>query len=324
MINEKTTRLENENETQAITGERLQKMLANAGLGSRREIEDWIRAGRIKINQVVAQLGDRIEASDLVTLDDKKLFLNAAQEQARRVIAYNKPEGEICTRSDPEGRPTVFDRLPRLKGERWVVVGRLDINTSGLLLFTNDGELANKLMHPSSNVDREYAVRVLGNVDDDMLARLKEGVLLEDGMARFSDISMAGGEGANKWFHVTLMEGRNREVRRLWESQGVTVSRLKRVRYGCIFLPSRLKQGYWEELSQRDTDNLAQMVGLSSVPVKVKAPKDVQDWRRKQNKRPTASRVPAGSREREDKLRTTKAGGARKPGGKKKTRDGRA
>lgn len=310
-----------------LSGERLQKILANAGMGSRREIEAWISEGRIKINGRVAQLGDRVVDADVVTLDDKKLYLTAPEDRVRRVIAYNKPEGEICTRSDPEGRPTVFARLPRLRGERWVVVGRLDINTSGLLLFTNDGELANRLMHPSSGVDREYAVRVLGEVDDDMIERLKEGVLLDDGMARFSDISAAGGEGANKWFHVTLMEGRNREVRRLWESQGVTVSRLKRVRYGCVFLPSRLKQGYWEELSQRDTDNLATLVGLPSVIVKAKDPKDAQAWKRKQNKRPSAQRVVKNKADQEPrgKPRPSKSGAKAKPSGsQKKSRAGQA
>ncbi|MCB0386834.1 MAG: pseudouridine synthase, partial [Bdellovibrionales bacterium] len=192
----------------------------------------------------------------------KKVVLKNAQEMSCRVIVYNKPEGEVTTRKDPEGRPTVFQRLPPLESGRWIVVGRLDVNTTGLLMFTNDGELANKLMHPSTEVDREYAVRVFGEVTEEALANLKQGVYLEDGMARFTDISDGGGEGINHWYHVVLMEGKNREVKRLWESQGVTVSRLKRVRYGCIFLPSRLKSGSWEELGQRELNDLCDLVGL--------------------------------------------------------------
>ena len=269
----------------SLAGERLQKLLAQAGVGSRREVEAWIKEGRISLNGEVAQLGDRAGFNDKILLDGKPVKMDRADMSARRILIYNKPEGEVSTRSDPEGRPTVFDRLPPLKGQRWIIVGRLDINTSGLLLFTTDGELANRLMHPSTEVDREYAVRIKGDVDDEMIARLKEGVLLEDGMAKFTDIHDSGGTGLNHWFHVVLMEGRNREVRRLWASQGVSVSRLKRVRFGCMFMPSRLKVGKFEELGQKDADNLCAMVGLKSKPVIKKKPKDLEKLERQSKKK---------------------------------------
>ena len=188
------------------------------------------------------------------------------QQTVRRVLIYNKPEGEICTRDDPEGRPTVFDRLPRPKEGRWINIGRLDINTTGLLLFTTDGELANRLMHPSYEMDREYAVRVRGEVTEEMIEQLKAGVMLEDGPAKFTDIKEApGGEGFNRWFHCVVMEGRNREVRRLWESQGVVVSRLKRVRFGPVFMTSDLPMGRWREMGQRELDILSEEVGLKPM-----------------------------------------------------------
>jgi 23S rRNA pseudouridine2605 synthase len=196
------------------------------------------------------------------------------------VLAYNKPVGEVCTLKDPEGRPTVFDHLPKTKGERWVNIGRLDINTSGLLLFTTDGELANKLMHPSSGVDREYAVRVRGDVDEAMIERLKEGVMLDDGIARFTDVKFFDGEGQNKWFHVVLMEGKNREVRRLWESQGIAVSRLKRVRYGCIFMPSNVPVGTWVELGQREVNDLADLVGIERKQTKRMVGREKEQFQR--------------------------------------------
>jgi 23S rRNA pseudouridine2605 synthase len=180
-------------------------------------------------------------------------------------LIYNKPEGEVTSRADPEGRPTVFDRLPAVKGARWVAVGRLDINTTGLLILTTDGELANTMMHPSSQVDREYACRIRGRASDEQLELLKSGVELEDGPASFSDIQAAGGSGENHWYHVTIMEGRNREVRRLWESQGLTVSRLKRVRYGAAFLPRRLRMGHWSEITPREHEVLREDVGLPAT-----------------------------------------------------------
>lgn len=265
-------------------GERLQKVLAQAGLGSRREIERWISVGRVSVNGEKASLGDRVVPSDRVSVDGKRVNLQSTPDQEYRVIVYSKPEGVICSRSDPEGRPTVFENLPKLKNQRWISVGRLDINTSGLLILTTDGELANRLMHPSYEVDREYAVRVRGDVDDKVVQALKEGVLLDDGMAKFTDIQSAGGDSSNQWFHVVLMEGKNREVRRLWESQGVQVSRLKRVRYGCIFLPSRLKVGAWEELNNKEINELRSLVGLAPIRVKARPIKSKQDDARKQKR----------------------------------------
>ncbi|AMG29591.1 23S rRNA pseudouridine(2605) synthase RluB [Grimontia hollisae] len=243
--------------------EKLQKVLARAGLGSRREIESMIQAGRVSVNGVVAKLGDRLEdLNAAIRVDGHHVSVSASSEQVCRVLAYNKPEGELCTRSDPEGRRTVFDRLPRLNGARWVAVGRLDANTSGLLLFTTDGELANRLMHPSRQVQREYMVRVFGEVNEQMVKNLVRGVELEDGEARFEDVVYAGGEGANHTFYVVITEGRNREVRRLWETQGVTVSRLKRVRYGDIYLSKELPRGGWMELELKDVNYLREMVEL--------------------------------------------------------------
>ena len=261
--------------------EKLQKVLAAAGYGSRREVERWITNGRISVNGKVASLGDRVSDKDSIEVDGRR-FQAASKEI--RVLLYNKPEGEICTRSDPEGRPTVFDRLPSIRGERWVAVGRLDINTSGLLLFTNNGELANKLMHPSSGIDREYSVRVYGNVDDDMLQRLREGVLLEDGAARFSDIVPGQEKGANRWFTVALMEGRNREVRRLWESQGVEVNRLKRVRFGPIFLPSYTRPGQWLELEHQAIADLCDQAGLPEPKRRPILPAEKRQRERRENK----------------------------------------
>jgi len=243
--------------------EKLQKVLANRGLGSRRAMEKWIQEGRIKVNGEIATLGDRVEQTDRLQVDGRALSRTDEEADPVRVILYNKPEGQICSRQDPEGRPTVFDSLPRIKNQRWIAIGRLDINTSGLLLFTTDGELANRLMHPSYQIEREYSVRVIGKVDDAMLQRLRDGVELEDGSARFSDIQDGGGEGSNHWFYVVLMEGKNREVRRLWESQGVMVSRLKRVRYGHLFIPSRTKSGRWSDVEPAEIKRLYETVGLS-------------------------------------------------------------
>ncbi len=248
-----------------IMSERLQKVLAAAGLGSRREIERWIEAGRITVNNELAVLGVKVETTDIITLDGKRVRLSTKKLE-RRVIIYNKPEDEVSTRSDPEGRKTIFDRLPVSKSERWIAVGRLDLNTSGLMLFTNDGELANALMHPSSQIDREYAVRVKGEVNDNNLQALREGVLLDDGMARFTDIQRGrNATGANSWFYVVLMEGKNREVRRLWESQGLQVSRLKRVRFGNVFIPSSLKNGKYTELTKEQVDSLSELAGMPVV-----------------------------------------------------------
>jgi len=241
--------------------EKLQKVLARAGLGSRREMEAAISAGRVSINGTVATLGERVSETDQLRFDGQPVRFVAGQSICR-VLAYHKPEGEVVTRKDPEGRTTVFDRLPPLKEARWVAIGRLDINTSGLLLFTTDGELANRLMHPSHEVEREYAVRVFGDVDEAMLQRLRRGVQLEDGMASFKKIMPTGGEGMNHWFNVILTEGRNREVRRLWESQEVQVSRLIRTRYGEVRLPKGLPRGAWEELPLSQVNYLRKLVDL--------------------------------------------------------------
>ncbi|RBO83274.1 23S rRNA pseudouridine(2605) synthase RluB [Marinomonas aquiplantarum] len=263
--------------------EKLQKVLARAGQGSRREMENRIREGRVMVNGEVATLGDRVSITDSITIDGYAIVATEAGAN-RRVIIYNKPEGEVCTRKDPEGRTTVFEKLPKLRGERWIAVGRLDINTSGLLLFTTDGELANRLMHPSTEIDREYLVRVMGEVTDENLDNLKKGVNLEDGPAKFTDIVDGGGEGINHWFYVCLMEGRNREVRRLWESQGVKVNRLKRVRFGPVFLPSKAKVGRWVEMENDEVNALCDLVDLPSTSTQPKTQQQKLDMKRNKNK----------------------------------------
>jgi len=241
--------------------EKLQKVLANLGYASRREIERWITAGRISVNGKQATLGDRVSEEDKIMVDGR--YTQRKKEQSpTRVLVLNKPIDTVCTSSDPEGRPTVFKLLPRLYRERWIAVGRLDINSTGLLLFTNNGELANRLMHPSHEIEREYAVRVLGQVSPETLKMLETGVELDDGTAKFVTICDAGGQGANHWYHVTLKEGRNREVRRLWEAVGHKVSRLHRIRYGPVQLPRSIKPGRQEELDSSTTDLLLEFVGL--------------------------------------------------------------
>lgn len=253
--------------------EKLQKVLARIGLGSRREIEGWIAEGRVQINGRTASLGERVNLDDQVKVDGNSVTLSANALLPPRVLMYYKPEGQICTNDDPEGRETVFGDLPHLKTGRWIMIGRLDINTSGLLLFTTDGELANRLMHPSYEIEREYAVRVLGEVESAMLKTLKTGVQLEDGLAKFDKIVDKGGEGANHWYHVVLKEGRNREVRRLWESQGVKVSRLMRIRFGNFALPRNLRAQEYHELSLEEVNALRILVGMpeyeaSKVPIR--------------------------------------------------------
>ena len=247
------------------TPERLQKLMAAAGLGSRRGLEKLIADGKVRVNGEPAELGRTVNEGDTIAFDEKTWRV-VSEPVLHRTLIYNKPEGEVTSRSDPEGRPTVFDRLPKVKNGRWVAIGRLDMNTTGLLLLTTDGELAHAMMHPSSNVDREYACRIRGKASDEQIQRLKEGVELNDGPASFSDIQEAGGTGENHWYHVTIMEGRNREVRRLWESQGLTVSRLKRVRYGAAFLPKRLRMGQWSEISPKDHEVLRGDIGLAAAP----------------------------------------------------------
>jgi 23S rRNA pseudouridine2605 synthase len=276
--------------SETVPGEKLQKILAQLGLGSRREMEKVIAAGRVTVNGQKAKLGDRAGRKDEITLDGQPLHIPVAAQGAR-VLIYNKPEAEICSRKDPEGRRSVFDSLPKLKNGRWISIGRLDYNTTGLLLFTTDGELAHKLMHPSSNIDREYLCRVLGKVDQPMLTRLKEGVLLEDGVAKFTDVVDGGGEGANHWYYVALMEGRNREVRRLWESQDIQVNRLKRVRFGKIFLPSKLKQSQWMEMPYDEIKLLYKMVEMvAPKPAKLN-PEERKQLAREQRKGNVGSRA---------------------------------
>jgi 23S rRNA pseudouridine2605 synthase len=257
---------------EASSGERLQKVLANAGLGSRREIEGWISGGRVLVNGQVARLGQRVLPDDRIKVDGRPVAKRRLEVPERAVLVYNKPEGELVTRKDPEGRRTVFERLPKLQHGRWIPVGRLDINSSGLLLLTTDGELANRLMHPSQQVEREYAVRVMGEVSEEQLKQLTHGVELEDGPARFEEITEAGGSGINRWFHVVIMEGRRREVRRMWEAVGATVSRLKRVRYGSVFLDSSLKIRRWRYLSDDEINKLLQSMGLSAEKPRNKPP----------------------------------------------------
>lgn len=260
--------------------EKLHKMLALAGYGSRREMERWIEAGRITLNGRPASVADRVGDADNVRIDGKPARLNF-EPDAPRVLLYHKPDGEIVSRHDPEGRPTVFDALPAIAHAKWIAVGRLDFNTSGLLLFTTSGELANRLMHPSSEVEREYAVRVIAELTEAQLAQLRRGVSLEDGVARFTSISRQGGEGTNRWYRVTLNEGRNREVRRLFEAINVQVSRLMRVRYGPIRLPSRLRRGQSMEMKVSEVHALLQSLDtkLQSQPRKTRRNHSSKDSR---------------------------------------------
>lgn len=242
--------------------EKLQKVLATLGIASRRTIETWIAAGRISVNGEVAKLGDRVDQSAKIRIDGKPVVNNQKTRAATKVIMYHKPIGEVCTRSDPENRPTVFEHLPLLKAGRWIAIGRLDINSSGLLLFTNDGELANQLMHPSTEmaIEREYAVRVFGNVADETLTKLKAGVMIDGLIMKFKAIKSIQTHDKNmmnRWFHVTLTEGRNREVRRLFESQNIKTNRLIRIRFGSIKLPRDLPPGETRELTANEITNLS-------------------------------------------------------------------
>lgn len=246
--------------------ERIQKVLANAGHGSRRQIESWIKEGKISVNGKPAVLGQTIDHSDRISIDSRQIRLFFPRNEIKpKVIAYYKPVGQVCTRKDEKGRETVFSHLPKLRNSRWINIGRLDINTTGLLLFTTDGDLANKLMHPSSQIEREYAVRVLGEASKEQLNALRTGVELEDGRAQFTDIVDSGGEGANHWYHVVIMEGRNREVRRLWESQGLKVSRLIRTRFGSYILPRRKRVGQHWRLEDSEIEALQQAANPAEI-----------------------------------------------------------
>ena len=238
---------------------KLHKALADAGYGSRRELEEWIVAGRVSVNGQPAHVGQRVGPEDKIRLNGKLVQLRF-NLRLPRVLVYHKPEGEIVSKDDPDGRPSVFAKLPRLKSGRWISIGRLDFNSCGLLLFTNDGGLANRMMHPRYEIDREYAVRTLGEATPEMLERLRKGVELEDGLAHFSHISEGGGEGANRWYRVVLAEGRNREVRRMFEAVGLMVSRLMRVRYGPVHLSPRLKRGQCRDLEPGEVQELLKLL----------------------------------------------------------------
>ena len=248
---------------------KLHKVLADVGMGSRREMEDLIVQGRVSVNSMPAHIGQRVGPTDQVRINGKPVH-RKIHTKPPRVILYHKPAGEIVSQSDPEGRPTVFDRLPKARQGRWIAVGRLDFNTEGLLLFTTSGELANRLMHPRYGVEREYAVRILGELSNEQQTELKSGIQLDDGQARFLRLSAGGGEGANRWYHVALTEGKNREVRRMFEATGHTVSRLLRTRYGIFLLPPRLRRGKWEEVPAEGITQLMKAAGL-------KVPQGAQD-----------------------------------------------
>ena len=244
--------------------ERLQKILSQAGLGSRRTMETWIAEGRVRVNGAIVKLGDSAGPDDKISVDNRLIRNPLSKKEPIRILLYHKPIGENCSRSDPDHLNTVFDKLPTIQQGRWVMVGRLDINTSGLLIFTNNGELANQLMHPRFGLEREYAVRVHGVVTDKILKKLREGVELEDGKAQFKRIEYKGGEGSNAWYHVVLTEGKNREVRRLWESQEVQVSRLMRIRYGLLELPRHLSRGEFTELASMEVDQFIRKLGAEA------------------------------------------------------------
>lgn len=231
--------------------EKLQKVLARAGLGSRRQMEKWISEGRVKVNGKIADLGMRVDKHDTLAVDGRPLRIEE-QKPETRILLYHKVAGEMCTRKDPEGRPTVYDKLPRIRPGRWISIGRLDYHTAGLLIFTNNGDLANQLMHPSTQLEREYAVRTVGQLTPEVIAQLQQGVSLEDGNAFFESVLYSGGQGLNHWYHVVVKEGRNRLVRRLFESQNITISRLIRVRFGSTVLPRRLPQGRMHELDKKE------------------------------------------------------------------------
>lgn len=246
---------------QALVEERLQKALASAGLGSRREMETWISEGRVQVNGETAVLGSKVSARDIIKVSGKRVYIRF-EDKRTRVLIYHKAEGEIVSRDDPEGRDTVFDNLPKLRGAKWIAIGRLDFNTEGLMIFTTSGELANNLMHPRFEVEREYAVRVLGELTEEMIQKLLAGVELDDGPAKLQSLFVAGGEGANRWYRVIIKEGRKREVRRIFEHLGLTVSRLTRIRFGPISLPPQLRRGQKTEL---DDDMVAQILAWAEM-----------------------------------------------------------
>jgi 23S rRNA pseudouridine2605 synthase len=273
---------------------KLHKVLAQAGLGSRADMEQAIAAGRVTVNGAPAHVGQRVAAGDVVKLDGRLVRWSATPTRLPRVLAYHKPTGEVVTLDDPENRPTVFRQLPRLRSGKWMSVGRLDINTEGLLLFTDSGELANRLMHPRFGLEREYAVRVLGALSQEERQRLLDGVELEDGPARFLSLEDGGGDGANRWYRVTIAEGRNREVRRLFEAVGHAVSRLIRVRYGAIALPRGLRRGAFMELEPRVVEQLMQVAGMA-LPMRTNTTQRRSGSRRGAGPRPSRPVLPPAS-----------------------------
>jgi 23S rRNA pseudouridine2605 synthase len=259
---------------------KLQKALAQAGLGSRREMEQWIQAGRVTVNGATALLGARVGAHDVVMVDGRMLRAEAPT-RLPQVLIYHKPEGEIVSQDDPAGRPSVFDKLPRLRGAKWVAVGRLDFNSCGLLVFTTSGELANRMMHPSHGLEREYAVRVLGRLTEEQIEKLRSGIELGDGVARCESVASGGGEGANRWYRVVLKEGRNRILRRLFDALGLRVSRLMRVRFGPIALPPRLRRGQLQELAPAETRQLLSALGMQGPAPAPRAARGSAETRRR-------------------------------------------
>ena len=253
---------------------KLQKVLAQAGLGSRREMEELVRAGRVTVNGELARIGARVGPNDIIRVEGR-VVRGAERKRPPRVLLYHKPEGEIVSRDDPAGRASVFDRLPPVRGAKWLAVGRLDYNTGGLLLLTTEGELANRMMHPRYGLEREYAVRVRGRLTEEQLARLRSGIPLDDGMARCDAVEDGGGEGANRWYRVVIREGRNRILRRLFDALGLTVSRLMRVRFGSVTLPPRLKRGQYVELPPREVQHLLASLGFQRTDVR-RNPKDLR------------------------------------------------
>lgn len=296
---------------------KLHKVLAQAGLGSRLEMEQMILEGRISVNGEPAHIGQRIQYGDSVKINGKPIRVRIAPPPPR-VLAYHKPAGEVVTHDDPQNRPTVFRRLPKLHTGKWQSVGRLDLNTEGLLLFTNSGELANKLMHPRFGLQREYAVRVLGALSNEEKQRLLDGVQLDDGLAQFQSIEDGGGDGANCWYRVTIAEGRNREVRRMFEAVGHAVSRLIRIRYGAVVLPRGLRRGVWLELDHRDIERLTQAAGMEGQ-AQTQGPKQTQPPRRSRGKgpRPSAPKLVDGPAlpQGAGKKRFTPRGAAKGEGG---------
>ncbi len=275
--------------------EKLHKALASAGMGSRREMEQLIADGRVTLNGQVAKVGDRVKAGDLVKVNGKVIRLGW-KKQTPRVLIYHKQEGEIVSRDDPEGRPSVFDNLPQVRSGRWISIGRLDFNTEGLLIFTTDGELANHLTHPRYEVEREYAVRLIGALDAAQMNALLNGVELDDGLAKVDQIVPAGGEGVNQWYHLIIKEGRNREVRRLMEHLGLTVSRLIRVRFGPIAMPSRLKRGMKEELPEEEVEALLRWCGMAKSAAEQRKTDASGDTKRPETKRPETKRQDAAGK----------------------------